>query len=97
MTSLPSSFPIPGSREDFMTLSQVETKMFPVPLQAPSFNFGLGHHSIPQPVLNPSQGPALAMPLLTLGQLSHLHTRKDIASAGLRRLQDSAGLSEAAW
>lgn len=55
-----------------MTLFQVETKMFPVLLQAPSFTFGLGHHPIPQPVLNLSQGPAIAMSFLTLGWLSHL-------------------------
>lgn len=48
-TSLSSSFPILSPSEDFMKLPQVQTKMFPVPLQALSFALGLG----PIPVLSP--------------------------------------------
>lgn len=44
-----------------MVLSQVETKMFPVPRRAPCIPFGLGPHPTLQPVPNLSQGPALVM------------------------------------
>lgn len=86
-TFLSSSFPILSPSEDFMKLSQVETKMLPVPLQAPSFALGLG----PIPVLGPCSASAKAQPSPRClpgpsqrwdGRAS-AKTREDVAPAGL--------------
>lgn len=65
----------PQPQGDFTKLSQVETKVFLVPLQAPSVALGLGPPPSPQLMLNLSQGPALIMlpdwPFLPLGLRSH--------------------------
>lgn len=70
-----------------MKLSQVETKMFPVPLQAPSFAFGLG----PIPVLSPGSTSAKAQPSprclpgpsYRWDGRATANTREDVAPAGL--------------